>query len=310
MDHMKKELTIGDIKWIHLTAPTEKEISVLEKTYDLHELIVEYLTEVNTQHIIDEYDDNILVVFLFPKFQPSVGKYVLNEFNIVLGKKYVITTTRFETNTIQKIMKVYQDDLETRAIDEHFKISPYYILYKIIDVMYDKMIAGIQKSAKDIISLEERVIVSKNLSRNTLEQLMTKKLNMAHIKYTFQPQEEILDELNNVIHHFYEGDLEVYFWDLQSKQKKIVATTWFLYDTVNSLTDTYDGLMNIQTNMIIRVLTVFTAITGLMTLITGFYGMNMQIPYSGHPLGYLIVLWWMVLIGGGLALIFKKKWRL
>ncbi len=69
---MKKELIIGDVTWIHLIEPTKKEIAVLEEKYELHELIVEYLTEVNTQHIINQYDDHILIVFLFPKFQPNV----------------------------------------------------------------------------------------------------------------------------------------------------------------------------------------------------------------------------------------------
>lgn len=201
---MKKELVIGSVKRIHLTDPTSKEIEHLEQTYDLHELIIDYLTEVNTQHVIDQYDEHVLVVFLFPKFQSSTGKYVLNEFTIVLGKDHVITTTRFETSTVQKIMKMYQDDLAEREADEIFKISPYYILYKIIDVMYDKMVMGLQKSAKDLMMLEESVIVSQNLSRNTLEQLMTRKLNMAHIKYTFQPQEEILEEINTAIEKFYE----------------------------------------------------------------------------------------------------------
>ena len=68
---MKKELTIGSVKRIHLSDPTPKEIEQLEQTYDLHELIVEYLTEVNTQHVIDQFDEHALVVFLFPKFQTA-----------------------------------------------------------------------------------------------------------------------------------------------------------------------------------------------------------------------------------------------
>lgn len=307
---MKKELVIGDVTWIHLIEPTKKEIAALEEKYELHELIVEYLTEVNTQHVINQYDDHILVVFLFPKFQPNVWKYVLNEFTIILGKDYVITTTRFETNTVQKIMKEYQDELEEREADENFKISPYYILYKIIDVLYDKMIIGLHKTSKELLFIEESVMLSKNLSKNILEQLMTKKLNMAHVKYTFQPQEEILDELNEAVQKFYEGDLEVYFGDLQSKQKKIMTTSWFLFDTVNSLTDTYDGLMNIQTNGIIKTLTILTAMMWLFTLITWFYGMNMSVPLGGHPLWYLIVIGWMVIFGGLMAAVFRKKGRI
>jgi magnesium transporter len=97
---------------------------------------------------------------------------------------------------------------------------------------------------------------------------------------------------------------------LQSKQKKIMTTSWFLFDTVNSLTDTYDGLMNIQTNGIIKTLTILTAMMWLFTLITWFYGMNMSVPLGGHPLWYLIVIGWMVIFGGLMAAVFRKKWRI
>lgn len=60
----------------------------------------------------------------------------------------------------------------------------------------------------------------------------------------------------------------MYFEDLESKLDKIMNTTLILYETTQSLTETYDALMNIQTNTIIRVLTILTAITGILTLIS------------------------------------------
>ena len=87
------------------------------------------------------------------------------------------------------------------------------------------------------------------------------KTNLVFIKYTFLPQREILMELQKTFEGFYEGELDVYFEDLESKLDKILNNTAILHETVQSLTTTYDALMNIQTNTIIRVLTVLTAIT-------------------------------------------------
>ncbi|MDR2411979.1 MAG: hypothetical protein LBD88_05510 [Candidatus Peribacteria bacterium] len=38
--------------------------------------------------------------------------------------------------------------------DEKYKISPYYILYMIIDAMYDKTLVILSKSNRDIMDLE------------------------------------------------------------------------------------------------------------------------------------------------------------
>jgi Mg2+ and Co2+ transporter CorA len=40
---------------------------------------------------------------------------------------------------------------------EKYKISPYYILYKIIDVMFDKSLKILNKVNKDIVELEEEI---------------------------------------------------------------------------------------------------------------------------------------------------------
>lgn len=214
------------------------------------------------QHKIDQYDDNIFVVLNFPKYNQSTGKYVLNEFNIVLGKDYIITFSRYEANHVAKIVQEYQQDLaESDTKDEEaFKVSPYYILYTIIDAMYDKMIKAQEKTSKDVIMLEQKITGSR-ISRSVIEDLMKIKANVVFLKYTFLPQREILSEIQKTIEGFYEGDLDVYFEDLESKLNKIINNAMILYETVQSLTDTYDALMNIQTNTIIRVLTILTAIT-------------------------------------------------
>jgi len=51
----------------------------------------------------------------------------------------IITLTSNITNNIQKIQDTYREELENDD-SEAFKFSPYYILYKIIDTMYDKVI--------------------------------------------------------------------------------------------------------------------------------------------------------------------------
>lgn len=54
--------------WFHCSNPSDKDINELVERYDLHEIIEEDISEVNTQDKVDVYDDSIFLVLHFPKF--------------------------------------------------------------------------------------------------------------------------------------------------------------------------------------------------------------------------------------------------
>jgi Mg2+ and Co2+ transporter CorA len=68
-------------------------------------------------------------------------------------------------------------------------------------------------------------------------------------------------------------------------------------------------LMNIKTNSMISVLTIFAAITWVLTLISWIYGMNISLPGQQHPYFFLILMGAMFLVCIWLLRVFKKeKW--
>lgn len=305
---MKKILNIWKISWIHQTAPTKKDIDEIIKKYDFHDLIEDDIMEINTQDKMDVYDNYIFVVMHFPKYNPVSKKYLMNEFDIILWKDFIITLTRFETNHISKIRSEYEQEIKEKDEDEDYKISPYYLLYIMIDVMYDKCIKLLNTISKDILIFEEQLFESQNLNKNILENLMIKRRNMIFLKHNFLPQKDILIEMQEVINKFYEWELEVYFEDLIYKLEKINYQIDIISQNIESLSDTYNSLMNIQTNSIITVLTIFTAITWILTLISWIYWMNITLPWQSNPYFYIILFCVMLLTVFSTLFVFKKKW--
>jgi Mg2+ and Co2+ transporter CorA len=104
--------------------------------------------------------------------------------------------TKFDTNHINKIREEYVEDL--KAGKEDFKVSPYYILYVMIDVMYDKVLLGLNRFNRDLNSIESGIFEGKKLNQSLIEKLLVKRRNSIVLKHIMQPQEEILEELNKV----------------------------------------------------------------------------------------------------------------
>ena len=310
---MKKFLEAEWISWIHLVSPTHKEIDQIVKKYDFHEIIEEDLREENNHDIIDLYDDHIFIVLHFPKYNEKKWKYFLNEFNIILWKNFIISVTKYETNHIVKIRDEYKDDLKEKEKDEKYKISPYYILYRIIDQMYDKILIWLNKFTKDLVKIEDSIFDSKKLQKDSLEMLLIKKRNIVILKNMISSHQEILEELWKATNKLYQWDLDVYFEDLQYKVDKITWQIRILEDNTDWLSTTYNTLANIKTNSTVSILTIFTAIIWVMTLITGFYGMNVKLPWWWHENMYFYIAWWMVcfsLLSIFMIIFSKKKGRL
>ena len=65
--------------------------------------------------------------------------------------------------------------------------------------------------------------------------------------------------------------MEVYFEDLEDKIEQIVNEINILQEYIESIEDAFKSMVDIKTNFVIKILTVFSAFMLPLTLITSFY---------------------------------------
>lgn len=302
-------LSYRGVTWLYEYNPSKKFLNELTKTYDLHELIEDDIVEPNTQDKIDVYDQCLFVVLHFPKFDRAQSRYLQNEFNLVVGKNYLVTLSTYLTDHVMKLKQSFSEELKEAEADEKHKFSPYYLMYMIMDTMYDKTIRTLQSFAKDIRELESTVFQLNRLDKVLLEQMMIRKRNAVMLKHMFIPHQEIIGLMQEEMLKFFGGELDVYFEDLAYKIDKILNTVEIIHEDIESLYDTYNSMVSMRTNTIITVLTTFTALTGIMTLISGIFGMNVPLPWATFPYTLLVILFVMSVVALGMLWFFRwKKW--
>src|SRR5581483_7404572 len=93
-----------------------------------------------------------------------------------------------------------------------------------------------------------------------------------------KPQRPTLRQLERSIVRFLPEDLELYFDDIVDASERI----WDLLDNykevVEALEDTNESLISHQQNDILYVLTIFSVVMLPLTVITGFFGQNVNFP--------------------------------
>jgi len=304
-----EQIKIWGTTRIHLVDPEKKQIDKLVDKYNLHEIIEQDFLDFTTQDKIDTYDDCLFLVMRFPKYNTKTKKHFANQMHAILWKNFIITVTSYVTNNVEKIQDQYRKEISEAEDDEKFKLSPYYILYKIIDAMYDKVLTWMTKFSQDLIKIEDSAMDENSVTPETLSELLIKKRSAVLMKHIISPHSEILSELQTATMNFYEWDLDVYFEDLQYKTDKILSLVSIAYENTESLFDVSDTLTTIKTNKTISILTIFTVLLWILTWISGLYGMNVVLPAQNAFWVFWRLLWWMIWIALLTMLYFKwKKW--
>ncbi len=306
---MKKNiLKIGKIRWIHLSKPRTDELEDIIKNLDLHEMVEQDILESSAQDKIDTYDDCVFLIIHFPKYNEKLWKYVSNEMNVILWKDYIITITKYPTNNIEKIRQEYEEEIKEEWDDtEEYKISPYYILYKIIDVMYDKILLWLNKFNQDLNEIEKQVFDKNFVDKDFLKTILIKKRNAVLLKTIISPQEEILVELQKATANFYEWDLDVYFEDLEYKTSKILWQISIIHENIDSISEIFNTITNMMTNTNIGILTVLTVIIWIMTMISWIYWMNISLPWQDNAYAFTFLICGMLVMALITVFVFKKK---
>lgn len=158
-----------------------------------------------------------------------------------------------------------------------------------------------------ISMLDEKVIKGK--SENIRENIILLRSQVLRLKKYYEQFDFIFSELvlndNEVISH----DSLKYFRILKNRSKRFITMVSNAKDYLTQVRESYQAQIDIEQNEIMKVFTVVTSIFLPLTLIVGWYGMNLKMPEFEWDYGYLFVTVLCVVVGLIWYYVFKKrKW--
>ena len=276
---MLRELSLKWLVWTDGAWLKPLEIKEALWKHNFHELDIEACLEENQRVRIDSYKNYAFIILHFPKYYPKIKEYKLNEFNIFIGKDFLITLKDFSGTHIDKIFEKYSS-VKLRNTKKK-NINSGFVLYELIQVMLEKMFKTCDNIRRDIKRLEKQVF--EKSTSPLVRDILIKKRNIVVLKHMLQPQIWVLRVLESHMNKIFDNKIEAYFEDLEDKIEKIITDISILEEYIESVEDAFKSMIDIQTNSIIKFLTIFSAFMLPLTLITSFYGMNIKLPYQESP---------------------------
>jgi magnesium transporter len=273
------ELAAAGLTWIHLDDPPLEAVQGLAQRYGWHPLDVEDVMSKRQRPKIDDYADEgyLFAVLHFPAYDRRVQRLNAVELDAFVGPDYLVTLPGAELKPVSRLFARCQEDDAFR--EQLFSKGSGRLLYEVLDDLFDYCFPILDKIGHKLDSLEDDVFEGR--SDEVVRDISNAKQEIISYRKIIKPERSTLRVLEGHIARFLPEDLELYFDDIVDATERI----WDLLDNykevVEALESTNESVINHRQNDILRILTVFSVVLLPLTLITGFFGMNVDFPGFG-----------------------------
>ena len=306
---MIETITHGTLKWQHITNPSEKDYKYLVETYGFHPLDIEDCRGTNQRPKIDEYDDYYFLILHFPYLDKG-NKFVrIREVKIFWGRDYIITIGRSHW-VVKKLFDELAEDLAENDEDALKSVScSDLLLYTILDrLMLETYTLTLRIGSEvDLINYD----IFNKKARSIIELISVTRRNVILLNTTFKPQLRVLHMFESGgIRGFVDPkvvDMEDYWGNILDQYQKMFDMVEDYGELIAGLSQTFDSLQTNTSNETMKVLTYFSTIMLPLSVVTGFFGMNVDFPFPTGATTLYVIVALMVLLTVALFLFFRHR---
>ena len=289
--------------WININSDLISEYSSIYETYEIDSEMLEYaLDEHERAHI--EYDrrkETLIVIYNVIKQSLSSSQYETIPMTFIVRRNQIITITNHHNEYIVQAMK---EELEERP-----DISLFTFLFSSLFMITEYYFPKIEKLKKEQGLLSQ--MLRQKTTKKNLFALSDLEIGSVYLVSATKQNAIVLEQLKTqsvfkVLDDVEKEELE----DSLIEAKQLVEMTSINLQILQQLSGTYNNVLNNNLNDTMKLLTVISILLTVPDIVTGFFGMNVQIPFTEHShgwgivLGIIIAIW--ILVSVRLSRLMKK----
>jgi magnesium transporter len=301
------ELAAAGLTWIHLDAPTGDAAETLAARFGWHPLDVEDVLSKRQRPKVDEYADEgyLFAVLHFPVWDSAIQRLNAGELDVFIGRDYLVTLPGVELLPVTHLFQRLERDEARR--EELFSKGSGRLLYEVLDDLFDYCFPILDKIGTKLDSVEDAIFEGR--SEEVVRDISNVKQEIISYRKIVKPERSTLRLLERRVERFLPEELELYFDDVVDAAERIWDILDNYKEVVEALEDTNESVISHRQNDILRVLTVFSVVLLPLTLITGFFGMNVAFPGEATRWMFWTVLGGMLALLAGMIGFFRyKRW--
>lgn len=290
--------------WIHLSPPFEQ--SELEEIANAHNIPLDFLTDsldIDERSRYEREDDVRLILVNTPILneidKENEAIYITSPIGIVLMEDHVLTITGVDNPIIQKFLenrvKNFRPSEAASFVLQIFEQNVYRFLECLKKLNLKRNLieqelyhSSRNRELKQLLRIEKSLVYFVNsLSANELLKMKMKRTDFLRIS----ENEEKSDLFEDII--------------IDNSQALEMSNVYT--NILSGTMEAYASIISNNLNVFIQRLTIITIILMVPTLVASFYGMNVNLPFSGYSGAFYIILFTSVFFTVALVWFIRRK---
>jgi len=281
-----RQIYKGKITWVDITSPAQEDIDYLQKNYRFHPLILKELETLTQRNKAEVYENYLFLVTHFPNWDSKKQISLPWELDIIISAKVLVTVSYGEVceTHLELTEKIYQKDFEKEHLTDTVKLL-YFIFEHYLDFAARQLIHIQEK----INLIEEQIFQHKQ--QEVIPVLSFVKRDILNFRRIFRYLKEDLASLNRRGPELFGENSKIYFDDMVGDSLRVENIIENFKDTLESLENTNNSLMEHKINVLTKIYTIISFITWPTLLVISMYQMNtLYLPFIGYRYDFFIVL--------------------
>ncbi|GHT55313.1 magnesium transport protein CorA [Endomicrobiia bacterium] len=280
---------------------TDNEMVLLFELFKFHEISIEDCLFPQRYSKIEEFENYVFIVMHGMQLESNYSKEFedsVYELDIFVGKGFIVTVHTkglfFLESLFARAKERYQVEMKSL---EH-------MLYNI----FDRIVLSYESTSDRIDNMMERLedVVLKHPERENMEEILDLKKIIFAMRRTAELQQAAYIYFTRENNSLISAEYLVYFRDIYTQYTRMSRAMVTRSQVVVSLIEIYMSSVTVKLTEIMKFLTIFATVLLPVLAVTGYYGMNVDIP--GHNNWNYAVGMMAVGIAGLLIYFKRKKW--
>lgn len=300
---LEDKLAVKETKnnWIMVIGLKDSEaIKDLLLSYDVDNLVIEDILNVNQKSKIETFNDYIFSVF---KCSYLVDGEINHDYvSSLFFKDKIITFHESENTLFEEILTRIQDN---KGIIRKMGLD--YLYYVIIDSIVDNFIHVNSSISMDVDEIENQIISSENFNQSNLYFI---RKELLYIRNNITMLNEQFNKKFYVANKLIDANCEKYFNDVGDHLSRLDSELTNEREIIRNILDMHMNNISNRMNSIMKTLTIFSAIFIPLSFLAGVFGMNFtHFPGLTSEYGFYVFVFACIIIVTGMIIFFKnKKW--
>lgn len=285
--------------WISLVNPSDSEIKEVCKNVKIQEDFIRDPLDFEEKARIEEDEDDGTILFIVDV--PIIQRDEDNEMYTTMPLGMIVVRDDFFITVSLRKNKVIED-FEKRKVKNIQTYKKTKLIFQILYVNSSYYLSNLKQINKETEIAE--YILKNSMKNKELLKLLTLEKSLVYFTTSLKSNELVMERtMRGKIIKLYEEDEDI-LEDAIIENKQAIEMAKIYSDILNGTMEGYASIISNNLNGVMKFLTSITIVLAVPTMISSFWGMNVNLPFQNSIFGFaimifisviltLLVTWWL-----------------